>query len=78
MTETLENMMKAMAEQNLALQTELKEQSTASQAQLAASQAQIANLVASIQQMPGLGNPINVAVNQAVPDGAVIRAVKLQ
>ena len=78
MTETLENMMKAMAEQNLALQTELQEQSKASQAQLAASQAQIANLVASIQQMPGLGNPIHVAVNQAVPDNAVIRADKLQ
>ena len=34
MTETLENMMKAMAEQNLALQTELKEQSRDLQAQL--------------------------------------------
>ena len=28
--------------------------------------------------MPGVAGPINVAVNQAAPDGAVIRADKLQ
>ena len=78
MPDNLENLITAMAEQNQALQTELQEQSKVSQAQLAASQAQIANLVASIQQMPGVAGPINVAVNQAAPDGAVIRADKLQ
>ena len=78
MGETVEKLLTAMAEQNLAMQTELKQQSAASQAQIATSQAQIANLIAAMQQMPGVGNPINVAVNQAVPDNGVIRADKLQ
>ena len=78
MPDNLENLIAAMAEQNQALQTELQEQSKSSQAQIAASQAQIAGLVAAIQQMPGVAGPINVAVNQVAPDGAVVRADKVQ
>ena len=78
MPDNLENLITAMAEQNQPLQTELQEQSKSSQAQLAASQAQIANLVATIQQMPGVAGPINVAVQHPAPDGAAVRADKVQ
>ena len=78
MGETVEKLLTAMAEQNLAMTNELKQQSAASQAQVAASQAQIAGLIAAIQQLPQVGGPINVAVNHPAPDADVIRADKLQ
>ena len=71
MPNNLENLIAAMAEQNKTLQAELQEQSKRSQAQ-------VADLVATIQQMPGVAGPINVAVQQTAPDGAAVRADKVQ
>ena len=41
-------------------------------------QSQITDLLTIIQQMPGIGNPVNVTLQSAQPDAVAARADKIQ